>query len=1205
MKNVVDLISEWKTEQKEGGIRYTYPAPEGAKKRPLGFDIVNEAAVDVMGWYGFRLSLNTKGHNVHITAEAGFADGRRLRREFTLAEPGEHLCDMSLESFDIEMVKSNVWRELKSLEVIGDARIMDAKILRGSSIAIETGVLGKSGKVGETVRYTVTVHNCLGTNQWVSASQAAEGWESMGARIVPEKFLLEPYGNCQVEVSVQVHEYMPAGAHEKTILCFLPEGNSAGAAQVSFYTLSALEHPYIYHTKDGWGEVAKKIQREAIFGPGYEKLRRDAEDWDVPPMVPFGERDYCYDTFQENYLMACAYLYSITKEVKYAEKIAAFFRFFTEPDTGYPMRKKGCSQSYVQEGHFFQHLALAYDMIYDAGVLEPEEHEGIENCFRIYMGILDRHICSGHISNWTLSELTGAVYCAMVLQDFERVERFCFGPCGSFEQLRHGAFADGWWFECSVGYNIWVASMFLHTAHALLPFGINLIHYHFPLSYGKQVDSMNIAQVGEAESERADTGLEGRGSGRAVTGSEGKGSERADTDSESRGSKRANADTEGYGLRGIRHGMYNEKWGGIKKSYIRIKDLFDAVVPFLDERGVLFGINDSDEKKIEGVHFGSTFDLAYTYYRDPAYIPVIRNFEMADPVFGHGSFPEEAGSVPQAQKGMGAYVSGSAIKDVPADKKTRNAYADNIGIACLRSRTEGRAGREQIQAVLRYGSHGFAHGHFDRTELLSVMRYGRSFFNPEHVWWGYGHFMYKFYVQNSNTKNMAVVDGKMQVPADARRVLFYSGERMQAAGVRTVSRWGFPPFGGMIYREGESLKERCAYNASDLPSYDAAPYGEITELTEPIAQTRIMAVLDDCLVLFDSLVGQEEHRYESLMQIKGFLKLEGVGGGNVLFAGHTGKKSEDPRSDEQFITDCLWYTADGETVAKFETIYGEGEDLRGTRSRYNEPGSLCMDVYTAWPKENRQCVGLAAEDLGQKSPYDMKVWDGEDCAASFGANPWLLGARKLDVRLNPDSNRLKLEIHCKPLFNEQMYPHDSKQCLFLGGAYVELEDGSRMPLTELTVRQHNIDGVMGIGKDYQGGRVLIEGIEYPDAIPISPVDHGRQGVLEYDLSQVRAVRLGGIIGVDNFPGEEAQRRRTYGVAQKAVKGRFITVIEPHEGAGKIAFVEGISENRVGIRYRNGSRQEVAVEEIDGAPKVVLHTFPEAGIGGEERGEGNG
>jgi len=1183
MKNVIDLCREWKTERPEGGIRYVYPAQEGAGVRPLGFDRVNDAAVDVMGWYGFRLRLAAEDRDARVVVSAGFSGGRRLQTEFTLAEAGEHRCDIGLEDFDIERAKSNLWRELVSLEIMGDVRAVDAELLRGRSIAVETGILGKSGEEGETVRYQVTVHNCLDRKQWVSASQAVEGWESMYARVLPERFLLEPCGSCQVEVSVQVHGDMPPGAREKTVLRLLPEGDHSGEAKVSFWTLRALEHPYIYHTKEKWKEVGEQIRKEAAFGPGYEKLRQDADGWEVPPAVPFGERDYCYDTRQEHYIMSCAYLYSITGERRYAEKIAAFFRFFTDAATGYPVRKKGCSQAYVQEGHFFQHLALAYDMIYDAGVLSAEEHRGIENCFRIYMEILDRHICSGHISNWTLSELTGAVYCAMVLQDFERMERFLFGPCGSFEQLSHGAFADGWWYECSVGYNVWVASMFLHTAHALLPFGINLLHYQFPLSYGKEVDSIN------------------------------------------RGEKRQ-----------IRHGMYNEKWGGVRKSYICIKDLFDAVIPFLDERGVLFGINDSDEKKIEGVHFGSTFDLAYTHYGDPAYIPVIRCFDVTDPVFGHAHLPDrDAGGKSGEKDSLRESRTAGGKKPEEADGTgdmvscAGNACADNIGIAMLRSRTEGRSPREQIQAVLRYGSHGYAHGHYDRTELLSVMRYGRSFFNPEHVWWGYGHFMYKFYVQNSNTKNMAVVDGKMQIPADARRVLFYGGERLQAAGVRTVGRWGYPPFGGMIYRDGETLEERCAYNASDLPSYDAAPYGEITELTEPIAQTRVMAVLDDCIVLFDSLRGETEHRYESLMQIKGFLGLEPAGPGGsraagdavqpsgiIRPAGHTGKKSEDPRSDEQFITDCFWYEAEGETVARFETIYGAGEDLRGTRSRYNEEGSLCMDVYTAWPRRSRQCVGLAAEDLGQKAPYDLKVWEDGDCVEAFSANPWLLGARRLEVKLNPDSRTLRLEFYNKPLYSEQMYPYDSEQCLFLGDAYVELEDGERVFLHTLPVTQHNIDGGMGIGRDYEGGRVLIEGIEYPDAIPVSPVDHQQSGILEYDLGRLRAVRLAGVIGVDNFPGREEQRRRTYGVAQRAVHGRFITVVEPHEGefrdrmlqegvslpgAGKILSVEGLSENRVRIRFRDGSWQEVSVEGIDDVPEVVLRTFRDGICVGEERG----
>lgn len=1125
MRTRIDLCREWKREEAADKVRFSFPAPEGAGLRPNGFDVIDDRAADVMGWYGFRLCLVTQEPDVRIDVTAGFAGAHGRYVGFELAESGEHLCSIALEDFDIERARTNVWRGLTDLEIAGRAEVVSAELVRSRSIAVDTGVCGKHGDVGETLTYDITVYNCRGSRQWVEASQVVEGWESMYARIEPERFVLEPYGSCAVQVSVTVHDYMPRGAHEKTIVRFVPEGDSAGAQEVSFWTLRTLEHPYIYHTREKWREVAENIKKETVFGPGYDKIRKDADSWVVPMPVPFGERDYCYNTSEEQFIMSCAYMYAITGERSYADKIAEFFRHFIDPETGYPMRKKGCSQSYVQEGHFFQHLALAYDMIFDAGALTEEDHRGIEKCFRIYMEILDRHICCGHISNWTVSELTGAVYCAMALQDFERMDRFLFGPCGSFEQLSRGAFADGWWYECSVGYNIWVSSMFLHTAHALLPFGINLIHYQFPLSYGKEVDSIG------------------------------------------RGEKRE-----------IRHGMYNEKWGGVQKSYICIKDLFDAVIPFLDERGILFGINDSDEKKIEGVHFGSTFDLAYTYYRDPVYIPVIRHFDVVDPIFGHAHLPEYS-----------------------KDNTVVSAYSDNIGIAMLRSQTKGRSAREQIQAVLRYGSHGYAHGHFDRTELLSVMRYGRSFFNPEHVWWGYDHFMYKFYVQNSNTKNMVVVDGKMQIPADARRVLFYSGERLQAAGVRTASRWGYPPFGGMIYKDGESLRERCAYNASDLPDCDAAPYGKITEVTEPVVQTRVMAVLDDCIVLFDSLAGKTEHDYESLMQIKGFLSLQPVGkDGSVRYERHIGKKSCDPRSDRQFITDCTWYEADGETRAEFVTVYGEGEDQRGNRGLYNEPGSLCMDVYTAWPLRTRQSLGLVAEDLRQKSPYEMKIWTDEVCAEQFCANPWLLGARRVAMDLEPDCRTLRLEILNKPLYTEQRYPYDSNQCLFLADAFVELEDGERIPLSTLSVRQQNIDNGYGIGKDYAGGRVLIEGEEYADAIPISAADHSQQGILEYDLSALRAVRLTGLVGVDNFPGDEAQRRRTYGVAQRAVHGRFITVIEPHEGHRCIASVEGMSEDAVRISYTDGSWQEVEVQCIDTDPSAALRTYRNGAVIAEER-----
>lgn len=1161
MKNRIDLYREWKTEKLEEGVRFFFPAQEKAGYRSLGFDIVNDAAMDAMRWYGFRLCMVTKKTDVSVLVTAGFADGNTAQLKFMLAKEGEHKCDLALKDFDIERAKSNVWRELVSLEIRQEKtesdiqnkanytslkesiyniktienkkqsekingvdnenfclEVVSAELLKGSRIAVETGILGKPGKIKDTIQYEAVVYNCFHRGQWIDVSQVVEGWESMYAEISPKRFFLEPCGCGLVKIKVQLHENLPQGAHEKTIVRFLPEGDCAAAEEVSFCTIRALKHPYIYHTEEKWKKVAENIKNEKVFALSYARLLKDADHWEVPPLVPYGERDYCCDTNQEHYIMSCAYVYSITKEKKYAEKIAMFFRSFIDIKTGYPARKKGCSQSYVQEGHFFQHLALAYDMICNAGVLSEHEHQGIEQCFRIYMEILDRHICSGHISNWTLSELTGAVYCAMALQDFERIERFVFGPCGTIEQLSHGVMSDGWWYECSVGYNIWVSSMFLHTAHALLPFGINLIYNYFPLFYGKEVDSINRGEV-----------------------------------------------------RKIKHGMYNEKWGGVQKNYICIKDLFDAIIPFLDERGVLFGINDSDEKKIEGVHFGSTYDLAYTYYKDPAYIPVIQRFDLPDPIFGH------------------AWMFQDNINPV-SGKPYQNAYADNIGIAMLRSQTKKRPQKNQIQAVLRYGCHGFAHGHFDRTELLSIMRYGRSFFNPEHVWWGYGHFMYKFYVQNSNTKNMVVVDGKMQIPADAKRIMFYSGKHLQAAGARTVAKWGYPPFGGMIYQDKESLKDRCKYNACDLPSYDAAPYGEITDITEPITQTRVMAVTDDYIVLFDSVYGQKAHRYESLMQVKGFLDIRQVKESKLSYIKHTGQKSKEPRSDEQFITDCFWYQADGETVASFETKYGKNADLRGTRSSYNEEGSLCLDIYTAWPKKTTQCIGLAAEDLNQKFPYEFRAFSDDDLIGEFSANAWLLGAKEFQMELRPESKILRLEIFAKPLYTEQNYPYDSEQCIFLADAEIELENGEKIPLSKLPVKQNNIDCGMGIGRDYKGGRVLIEGNEYSDAIPFAPQNHTCWGSLEYDLGQIPAMRLTGIVGADNFPGKEQQRRRTYGVSQNAAYGRFITVIEPHEGEKRVVSVKGISEDMVQIYLEDGSFHKVSVKEIDETPNINIQIF---------------
>ena len=233
-------------------------------------------------------------------------------------------------------------------------------------------------------------------------------------------------------------------------------------------------------------------------------------------------------------------------------------------------------------------------------------------------------------------------------------------------------------------------------------------------------------------------------------------------------------------MKGKPFGMDPTVSGPTRRPYRTITDLWNSLLPFIDYRGVMFGVNDSTESKVAGNRTevsGQPFEIAYYVYRDPRYAAIIKlGGGQRDLLYGVPDLPQDT---PQEFRG--------------------NAYADNVGLAMLRSQTKGRPMREQIQAALHYGTHGWAHGHYDRTDLLCLMRYGRSFWNPESVFYVYEPFMYKFFTQTSVNHNMVVVDQKMQQATPGQRLLFYTGSLMQAAAVQTTARWSNPPYGGMVY----------------------------------------------------------------------------------------------------------------------------------------------------------------------------------------------------------------------------------------------------------------------------------------------------------------------------------------------------------------------------------------------------------------------
>lgn len=1141
MDCVVNILEEWNGSVTSKGVKYQYPISDCCKGlHEVGFIWVDDRAFHLQGWYGFMLSfVSSQQERDFITdceINISFTNREDLSLIISLSfEEGVCSTSVSLTEFPAPLSIESIWQFVSaiSLEWEDDSvSCIACNGVRDKGLHVNMQRLGLSGEIGEEVVYSGTIYNCTNSAMVVSVTQSIVGWESMYATVTPSSCVtIEPLGEQEFTVVLTLTDYMVAGGHEDTLISITGRiYNECYEKKITLTTMCYLPHPYLYHTQQGFDEVMKKIQTYPEYEKAFLEYQEKADEYQPQPSDP--AEKYCYKLGEEDGLMSCGYMYALTKEQKYAEKLVLFYEYFTDEATGYPKKLRGCDRNYVQEGHFFKHLLIPLDIIYDTGFVSEELKEKITKCLYLYMDDLDYHVRNGHITNWTLSELVGAVYAAMVIQDFHYIQRFVYESGGVVDQFKYGMLNDGWWHECSVGYNTWVSSMMIHMAHSMQVFGYDLAYEKFPIPYNKSVSAS-------------------------------------------------------YGLNPekVRSGMVNEKWGGNLKNFVTIKDMFDATLPFLDDRGVIFGISDSDEKKLEGIHYGSTYELAYHYYKDPEYIPIIQRLEK-EPMFGIPILPKYEGS--------GA---------------SENAYADNIGIVMLRSKKKNTKNLNQIQAVLRYGSHGGAHGHFDTASLLSVMRYGRSLFNPEHVWWGYAHFMYKFYVQCSLTKNMVVVDDKMQIPADSKRILLTSSKGLQVAGVEISTEWAFPPYGGMVYyQNGQSntiddLKKRCEKNSSYLPIVNDSEvtYGEMSHYTEKILQRRVMAVTDDYIVLFDYLQGEEEHTFRSLLQIKGFLGIEGE---NVTCVGHTEQMSTNPLSDAQFITDCSWYNVQSPTVAHFETIFTEedtGKTLRADRSNYNEVGSLKIDAYTAWPTESEQMVGRVAlagtwppDGRGYTIPLSYE-WRADDTVLQTGEfNGWILGRESYEGTFTSQVKELTFIIRQGDRLSDFGAFARTAQGIFMGEIILQYGDGSEKNLGELLYNQQlqvdyqNIDQGYGIGKDYQKGRVTIVGTEYSYAIPCSTEDHNLPGIIKVNVAKEDLVGIKMCIGIDAFPGEEQQKRKTYGVKTKGTKARFITVIEPFENQSVVRKVEATDENQVVVTLIDGKVQTLRINHMEGGiPEVIL------------------
>jgi len=1107
-------------------ISFQYPGVVSSNNWTMhGFVPINEYSADLRDWYGVELELDLPPliEGIQLSVEIGFVVNKGPLpevEEYATAKRlivGEGITRVVIPFAQFDDLKSQTkrWRFVRSVHIGVEGsfeaierriKLTSAQFIRRQAVWMQCAVLSKAVDAGTSAIYEVVVRNVTDSPLGIKLIHERQGWEEMSVSILPDRMVLQPFEQRNLLVEVEVTGRIAPGGYEKQCIYAVDGARGDKPEALELTTVRRMPHPYILMTESEWHSVKRKIADKEWASELLESYVTRAERWIVPE-VHIGE--YMFITEHSHEARNAAIAWKLTGCESFAAKAVTLIRQVVDPVTGYPVRRRVSHQELVHEGELFKHLAIAYDLLYDCGLFTDDDHRHIEISFRLFMDLINWELCGGSISNWTLAELAGAAYCSQALQDRERMHRFIYGAGGCLEHLAKGTMDDGWWYECSIGYNLMAAGLFSEITQSCRPWGINLAEAWVPASYYKQVSSGEKPAI---------------------------------------------------------DGLCLDIWGPSRRNYRSISQLWDSLIPFADYRGVLFGINDSTEMKLFGVsHVGSLdprYDLAYYHYRKPEYIHVLKNSDISnrDLLYAPDELPEYGGE---------AYLS--------------SAYADNAGIAVLRSHKAGRQPREQLQAAVKYGSHGGAHGHYDRVSLLSIMRYGRSFYNPESIWYSYRYFMYKFFVQNSITHNMVIVDLKQQDPSEGKRQLFHTGQLFQACAVENEARWCNPPYGGWLVKGDKTLQERSWNEGRYVPVPEHSPlYTSRTDYTESILQRRVTIVADDYIILFDYMRGEHSHTYDCLFHVKG---LKEITAASKVYREHTEQLSDDPLGSAQFITDCAWYEIEGPARTSFEMTFGEGSDNEGNRTLYNEDGVLRMDVHTLWPPAFELITGTDPEYF----KVEKQLWyevngDGRSLASGqFGA--WVLGRDDVDISVE-GVQTLELHVRIEEVIDENEFITKTEKTIFWGDPHFVTAEGKILYVADLPYQCDNVDAGYGVGKDYRGGPVKLRGRIFERAVPGNPDDISQKALITLDLTGLNVIRFVSSIGGDYPLGDEAARRKLLSARTKGEQARFISIVEPYETERMIVKAEAIGPNVVLVELRDGRKQQIEVSNMEGYGEEV-------------------
>lgn len=330
-------------------------------------------------------------------------------------------------------------------------------------------------------------------------------------------------------------------------------------------------------------------------------------------------------------------------------------------------------------------------------------------------------------------------------------------------------------------------------------------------------------------------------------------------------------------------GMDFEKWGPVGRNYRSWRDMLDGLIPMMDANRTVLANNDSEPQPVRDV-----FEQAYAHWRDPTYAWVV----------GHGDRAGYASKDDYASTGWRHLLYG--VEDVPVVKDPRgnSACVPNAGLAALRSQTANRSPDEQIMAVIKWGTHGGWHGHFDRVSLLGLVRYNQHICAPFAGFDGYMTEQYKMWDQASASHNMVVVDQRMQEPVESKLLVFASDPILQLCVAETVARWSDVPDWMQLYPP--KTTETGVHFAVDA---------------KPVVQRRLLAVTDDYVLIMDHVRAEEPHTLDWLIHLYGFESLSDASKPPIRQASQADSQRV---SSYRFMTNCKWYMLDAPVTARFQ-----------------------------------------------------------------------------------------------------------------------------------------------------------------------------------------------------------------------------------------------------------------------------------------------